>query len=76
MSSQDNSDFGMRLREWRTRRALSQRELAVLAGVQQVTVARLETGSRKPRPRTIRKLAKALEITIDELQGYASGDEE
>jgi len=41
-----------------------------------VTVARLETGSRKPRPRTIRKLAKALEITIDELQGYASGDEE
>ena len=73
MSSQDNIDFGNRLRVWRTRRALSQRELALHAGVQQVTVARLETGARKPRPRTIRALAKALKVTVDELQGYIFG---
>ncbi len=69
MSRPQPADFGARLREWRSRRALSQRELAALAGIQQVTVTRLETGSQHPRPRTIRKLAKALDITIEELQG-------
>ena len=75
MSSFVAKDFNARLREWRRRRALSQRELAALAGIQPVTVARLETGAQRPRPKTVRKLTKALEITIDELQGYASGDE-
>ncbi|MCH7578516.1 MAG: helix-turn-helix transcriptional regulator [Chloroflexi bacterium] len=69
MSSLVSKEFNERLREWRRRRALSQRELAGLAGVQPVTVARLETGSQQPRPRTIRRLAKALDITVDELQG-------
>jgi transcriptional regulator with XRE-family HTH domain len=69
VSSVGRSDFSQRLREWRRRRALSQRELAALAGVQQVTIARLEIGSQQPRPRTIRKLAKALQVTIDDLQG-------
>jgi transcriptional regulator with XRE-family HTH domain len=53
----------------RWRRALSQRELAALADIEHATLVRLETGARQPRPKTIRKLAKALDITIDELIG-------
>ena len=69
MSSLDSMDFSSRLREWRRRRALSQRELAALAGIQQATVARLELGAQQPHPRTIRRLAKALDVSFDELQG-------
>jgi len=75
VSRLDSDGFGEKLRRWRSRRALSQRELAALAGLQHVTVARLETGSRQPRPKTIRVLAKALDVSVDELQGYASRDE-
>ncbi len=39
----------------------------------ETAVTRLETGSQHPRPRTVRKLAKALDITIDELQGRNIG---
>ena len=69
MSSLEPVDFGAQLREWRRKRALSQRDLASLAGIQQATVARLETGAQQPRPRTIRKLAKALDAPIEALQG-------
>ncbi len=41
--------------------ALSQRELAAMAGISPVTIARLE-GGQEARPRTIRKLAEALKV--------------
>jgi transcriptional regulator with XRE-family HTH domain len=59
-------EFGAILRTWRQRRALSQRELASLAGLQQATLARLESGTRRPHPSTIRKLANALEVDLSE----------
>jgi transcriptional regulator with XRE-family HTH domain len=51
-----------RLRPLRERQALTQRELATLAGVTQSTVQRLETGLQEARPSTIRKLARALGV--------------
>ncbi len=42
--------------------ALSQRELARLAGTTQVTVHELEAGSRGAYPATLRKLSKALGV--------------
>jgi len=53
-----------RLRELR---ALSQRDLAARAGLSVTTVNRIETGQRKPMPRTVRKLARALGVTPEEL---------
>jgi transcriptional regulator with XRE-family HTH domain len=50
------------LRALRRRSAYSQAELAERAGVKRVTVARIETGQAQPRPRTVRKLAKALGV--------------
>jgi DNA-binding XRE family transcriptional regulator len=52
---------GERLRELRTRKYLTQRELAALAGMSPATIAKLETNVAEPRPGTIRKLAEALE---------------
>ncbi len=57
----------MRLKEWRRYRALTQRELALAAGLTQSTVALIEVGKQSPRPTTMRKLATALKVQPEEL---------
>jgi predicted transcriptional regulator len=61
----------LHLREWRHKRGLSVRKLGERAGVHFVSVARLEVGTYDPRLSTLRKLAKALNITVCELIGEA-----
>ncbi len=56
-----------RLRELRRRRVLTLEELANKAGVGRNTVWRLEHGMMGAQPRTIRKLAKALDVEPEEL---------
>lgn len=56
-----------RLREWRTKRALSQQELADLAGVSKANISRIEAGLQKPRAATVRSLATALNVTTEDL---------
>ena len=55
------------LKALRARRRLTQAALAERAGVHQVTVARLETGRRRPGLAVLQKLAKALDVTITDL---------
>lgn len=56
-----------RLKEWRERGGLSQRDLAEMAGVSQDGISQYETGRRSARPRTARKLADALGVEIEDL---------
>jgi len=56
-----------RLRELRRRRVLTLEELAEKAGVSRNTIWRLEHGVMGAQPRTIRKLAKALNVEPEEL---------
>ena len=56
-----------RLRELRRRRVLTLEELAEKAGVGRNTIWRLEHGVMGAQPRTIRKLAKALNVQPEEL---------
>jgi transcriptional regulator with XRE-family HTH domain len=56
-----------KLRELRRRRVLTLEELAEKAGVGRNTVWRLEHGLMGAQPRTIRKLAKALDVEPEEL---------
>ena len=56
-----------RLRELRRRRVLTLEELAEKAGVGRNTVWRLEHGVMGAQPRTIRKLAKALDVEPEDL---------
>jgi transcriptional regulator with XRE-family HTH domain len=58
---------GARLRGLRRRAALSQRDLARIAGTRQETISRLEGGERAARGATIRKLAEALGVEPHEL---------
>jgi transcriptional regulator with XRE-family HTH domain len=55
-----------RLAELRERRALTLRELAEMSGVAADTINQIELGHRKPRPSTLRKLARALEVDVEE----------
>ncbi len=61
--------IGKRLKEVRTRRLLTQEELAEKAGISAATVVNIERDNREPHFRTIRKLAKALDIDPTELLG-------
>ena len=54
--------IGERLKRQRTRRALTQAELAERADVTTATVARIERDEIEPRMTTLRKLAQALEV--------------
>ena len=58
-----------KLRELRERQVLTQAELAALAGVRPATVADIESGKRRARPSTIRRLAKALRVKPQDLIG-------
>ena len=51
----------------RRRRGMSQRELAVLAGVGSGTISALEVERRGGYPRTIKRLADALETEVAQL---------
>jgi transcriptional regulator with XRE-family HTH domain len=59
--------IGEQLRNARTRRLLTQDELAAKAGVSQSTIANIERNNAEPQFRTIRKLAKALDVEPEEL---------
>lgn len=61
--------IGDKLRAARTRWLLTQEELAERAGVSPSTVANIERDNREPHFRTIRKLAKALDVDPTELLG-------
>ena len=63
-----------RLRAIRERSALTQQELADLAGVGRATIVRVEAGDREPFPRTIRKLARALRVKPADLMEPLEGE--
>src|SRR5829696_3747972 len=52
------------VRRMRREKGLSQQELAGLAGVGQDSISAIETGKHEPHPRTLRKLANALEVEV------------
>src|SRR5688572_8052563 len=57
-----------RLAELREQRALTLRQLAEISGVEHNTINQLELGRRKARPSTVRKLASALGVSVEELE--------
>jgi transcriptional regulator with XRE-family HTH domain len=61
--------IGEKLKQARTRRLLTQEELAEKAGISAATVVNIERNNQEPHFRTIRKLAKALDVDPTELLG-------
>jgi transcriptional regulator with XRE-family HTH domain len=54
------------LRQWRERRGLSLHQLADRAGVNYVTITRIENGRMSPTVTMLQKLAAALGISVRE----------
>jgi transcriptional regulator with XRE-family HTH domain len=57
------------LRAIREGKGVSLRALKVLSGVAVATLARIEAGNYDPRLSTVRRIAKALGVTVAELVG-------
>ena len=67
----DNAAFGHRLMVCRNNRGMSQDALAVKSGVSKDNIARYELGTVKPGLDKAYALAVALDVTLDELVGFA-----
>ncbi len=61
--------FGRNLRAMRAFRGLAQEELGEKAGMDLASISLLENGYRRPRRSTVVKLAEALGIEVETLQG-------
>lgn len=59
----------MRVRELREDAGFSIRELAGMADVSEVTLINLEHHRTTPHPRTLRKVAAALKVSVRDLRG-------
>lgn len=57
------------IRVWRRHRGLSVKALADKTGLAQPYVSQVETGRRDGTVATLKKIAKALDVTIDDLTG-------
>jgi DNA-binding XRE family transcriptional regulator len=56
------------LKTFRKQKALSQRDLAKIAGLSPTTINRVEQRLIEPNPSTKRKIAKALKVKLEEIQ--------
>ena len=63
------AEIGDRIRIARMRMNLNQEELAELARLNRVTIAKYEAGKVEPGAQALSRIADALEITVDELLG-------
>ncbi len=59
--------FGKRLAEVRKSRGITQESLAEKLDISAVSITYLETGRRWPRLLTLQRIAKALDVKVEEL---------
>lgn len=62
----------MNLRAIRKQKGLSQVQLAELSHVHRVSISMYETGRKKPNIDSLKRLAKALEVSTDDLLGESA----
>ena len=62
-------DVGKAIAKIRRDKGLSQEELAELAMISRISVARYETGKFEPGAQALNRIADALEVSTDELLG-------
>ena len=70
------ANVGERIRALRKERGYNQEQLAELANLNRVTVAKYEAGRVEPGADALGRLADALEVTTDELLGRTTEDPE
>jgi transcriptional regulator with XRE-family HTH domain len=68
-------ELGRRLAYMLKRSQMTQRDLALSTGLTEAAISRYVSGAREPRAVTIAKIAKALDVTPQELLGTTTSDE-
>lgn len=58
---------GKKIAVYRMKKGLSLKALSELSGIDAGTINRLEHGKASPRPRTVKALCEALEVSFEEL---------
>lgn len=69
-------EVGENIRRIREKQGLNQEELAELAGIHRVTLARYETGKVDPGTQQISRIADALAVSVDVLLGKQSATDQ
>jgi DNA-binding XRE family transcriptional regulator len=64
------------LREWRFYRMLTQKQLASHADISHVAVSYVEAGIKNASFESVRKLAEALDISVDKLRFHAPPEQQ
>jgi transcriptional regulator with XRE-family HTH domain len=67
-------DFKDRFKQARTKKAISQSELAKIVGVHVTNISRYERGENKPTSEVLSKLADALDVSADYLMSGSTDD--
>lgn len=70
----DRNELAKRLQEIREGKGLSQRDLSELSKVHFNTISGIESRGHKPRPSTLRRLAEALDVDVEDLTGAPKGE--
>jgi len=69
-----DTNFGKRLKEIRFKRQLSQTKLAEIANLHYTQIGRYEKGETRPSLKVLKRLAEALEVSVDSLlEGDSEG---
>lgn len=55
-------------------KGFSAKELSEKCGISQITITRLKKGVQKARPETVGKIAKALDVPVENLIDLEGGD--
>jgi len=67
-NNQSENLIGKQIKKLRSKKDLTQEKLSIKAGVPYTTLTKIESGViKKPAVQTIAKVAKALDIKIDDL---------
>ncbi len=69
LRSSGPGSFGRNLRTVRAFKGIGQDELAAKSGINRTSISLLENGYRRPRRNTVEKLAEALGVEVETLEG-------
>jgi len=69
------SELSKRVKELRTRKGLSQEQLAEISGLSLRTIQRIENGETEPRGETLKRLMNALDATPDDLMDWSIAED-
>lgn len=67
VSPNPSQRLGEKLKKWRSKKRLSQGDIAKVLGTDRAYISNIENGRMNPTLSTLEKLAQSLGITVDEL---------